>query len=234
MKLNKISTAVTGALLLTGIGSVQADPITFTDSFSNVLTELNGEQLRVSLFDASHGTLTGVRVMLTTDITSEGTVINNGAGSENFTASTLVQSYAGTSVGSPLDNVAAMDPFTEINSQEYSLDSGASDTFGPGSTNNTLTLFDGMDEAFIGEGAFGFDFSTQILTTFAGGGGNIAADVATSTSGTLTVVYLHEDDEVVPEPTPVVPVPVPEPTSLLLLGLGLAGMAGIRRKKQQA
>ena len=227
MKFNKISAALSGVLLLAG-ASAQAAVISFTDSYANVKTELNGEQLRVDLFDSSLGTLTGVSVSFSAAVNSAGTVTNNGAGPEDFTVQTLVQSYDGTGVSlpTPLGNVAAMNPFSVINAQSYTaLASGASDTFGPGgASSGVLDLFTGYDASFIGAGDFGYDFTTLILTTFAGGGGNIGADIETYTDGTLTVEYTYT----------AAPTPVPEPGSLLLMGLGLVGLAGIGRKKWRA
>ncbi|MCF6363680.1 MAG: PEP-CTERM sorting domain-containing protein [Gammaproteobacteria bacterium] len=227
MKFNKISAALSGVLLLAGT-SAQAAVISFTDSYTNVLTELNGEQLRVDLFDSSLGTLTGVSVTFSAAIDSEGTVTNSGAGPASFTAQTLVQSYLGTgaSLPTPLSDVTAMAAFTLINAQDYTdLASGATDTFGPGgASSGVIDLYTGLDASFIGTGDFGYDFTTVILTTFAGGGGNIAADVQTYTDGTLTVEYTYDAAST----------PVPEPTSLFLMGLGLVGLAGISRKKWRA
>ncbi len=228
MKFNKISAALSGVLLLAGAASAQAAVISFTDSYTDVLTELNGEQLRVSLFDSSLGTLTGVAVSFSAAVDSTGTVANNGANSETFTVQTLVQSYQGMgfSLPTPLNDVSAMSPFSVINAQSYAdIIGGASDTFGPGSASSgILDLFTGYDASFIGAGDFGYDFTTTILTTISGGGGNIAANVQTYTDGILTVEYTYD----------AVSVPVSEPASLLLMGLGLVGLAGIRRKKWKA
>lgn len=216
--------------------TVSADTIEFSDSYTDILTELSDQQLRVSYFDAALGTLTGVEVTLLASfvevtlgasLTSSGQITNNAAQAQDFTVATRAQQYDGVGINLPTalsSPVTAITPFTLIAEQSYvGLGVGETADFGPGTTGLVKSsLFSGFDGSFIDTGEFGYDFTTLIVTSFVGGGGNISADIQTFADAVLKVEYTYD------APSTNV---VPEPGTMLLLGFGLLGLAGINRKK---
>lgn len=214
-------------VLLFTAGSSIADTISYTDSFSNLLTELQDEPLRVQQFDSSLGTLNSVSVSWTGYLKSDGSVTNNAAGLETATVSTRGQLYEGTLQGLASGLDATFDvfaPFALITEQEFTLLSpGVPAAFGPADINNSGVLTPTELTPFIGTGEFGYDFTTRILTSISGGGGNFGTDIQTSTSATLIVVYDYD----VENPS----APIPEPATFMLFGLGLMGLAHRCRRK---
>lgn len=216
-----------------------ATSCTDSASFSGLTTELSAEALRVDKFEAIVGqTLDQVIVTITGQLDSSGTVTNNAAGSETFSVSTLAQQYSGALAGGITALPSTFDvfaPFTSIHAEAYTLaGGGTSDSFGPGgaSTGGPLTVLDTtdaldlvqfIDTNLVGTDQFGYDFTTMILTTISGGGGNVATNINTTADATLTVTYLFSEDSV----------DVPEPASIVLLGFGLlaAGAARARRRR---
>ena len=214
--------------------NAQALNVSDSDSFANQLTELAGNPLRVDQFNSALGTLKGVKVTLSGNLTSAGDVTNTAAQSQTFTVSTRVEEFLATlATGGPsaLSNYEVVAPFTLINSQKYTdLGSGTTAAFGPGAYDTgVLEVFTSTDPAalagFIGTDTFGYDFTTSILTSISGGGGNVSSLIETLAGATLAVEYTY--DEVVQPPPP----PVPEPSTMLLLGLGMAGLLTIGRKR---
>lgn len=212
----------------------QASSISYSDSFDNLLTELNGEELRVSQFDSSLGTLTGVSITMSANLSSSGNVINTAAQNQTFTVSTRVESFiAELASGGPsvLADYEIIPELTLINRQSYTnLSPNTNAAFGPADyATAVLAVYDTTAAAslagFIGTSDFGYDVNTSILTSISGGGGNVLTAIETLAGATLTVEYMY--DEVAPPPVST----VPEPSTVTLLSFGVLGLAAVARKR---
>ena len=214
-----------------------------TDSFSLLTTELNNQPLRVDKFNDQGGTLilTGVTITLTSSlhnggapivggVVPDGTVTNNAAGPETFTVSFRAQSFTANAVGiAGLGQQTLWAPFDLISQQTFNnLGAGASAAYTATDTNspsNPVVVNPAL-AGFVGAGQFGYDLNTQILQSITGGGGNIALDINTYASATLTVAYTSR---------PAGGGSAPIPTSVALMGLGLVALGSkARGKKKQA
>lgn len=227
------STGLALALSAVVTTNANADFLSFSDSLGPQLTELVNETLMLSLFDDLGGTrvLNSVKVEVTGEIGADGNVTNNAAGPQTFQFSETAELFQGTPSGPA--SLQTLDLFpvfggTVVGEVTYvNLGSGASDAFGPFAVSgmDMFTLTAPADtDPFVGLGTFSYDFNTIIGQAFAGGGGNIAADVTTLAEATLKVTY--DFDTVVAQ--------VPEPATLFLMGLGFAGVGFARRRRLDA
>lgn len=232
MTISSVIRSMTVGCALAASGfAAHASVITLSDSFSNLLTELVGESLRVGLFDSTQGTLNRVVVTMSGDLASQGTVRNTAAQAQNFTVSTRAQLYTGTAAaGSPAALPSLVDifaPFALIGQQSYvQLAPDVPVPFGPVSASTGIfTVLDTTDAGelaqFLGAGDFGYDVDSLILTAIQGGGGNIVTSIETLAGATLAVEY-----QFTPRPTQ-----APVPATLPLVALGLAGLAFTLRRK---
>jgi PEP-CTERM motif-containing protein len=233
MKLKKLLLGLTSLCFIIMVGQhVHAQSITYSDSYTELLTELGDEPLRVDFFNTALGTLTSVEVTMSGSLQSFGSVTNTASQNQAFTISTRAQLYDGSLVsGSPNvlpDNFSIFTSFGLIGEQIYTDLSPKTPTpFGPLAANSgSLTVFSTTDPGelalFEGLGQFGYDFATLILTSITGGGGNVLTSIETLASATINVEYDYNN----PTQTP-----IPEPATMTLLGLGLAGLSFTCRRK---
>ncbi|BAZ29175.1 hypothetical protein NIES4074_16130 [Cylindrospermum sp. NIES-4074] len=198
---------------------------TSSDSFSNLVTELNGTpKLTVSKYNPLAGeTITKVLVSLSASLTSGGTITNTAAQAQTFTVGTFVDKYKLVPVAGAPAVLSTLNPFPSsplIGKQEYSeLAPNTPSGFGPFTINgsNSIAFTNAADIGqFLGSGNFSVAPFTSIFTGIAGGGGNVSTNITTLASATFTVEYQGEK-------------PVPEP--LTILGTLTAAGLGVAMKK---
>jgi hypothetical protein len=185
---------------LTSLGS-------YTDSFTNQITELNGTPLLTLPKYNGPDILQQVVFTVNSTLSSSGTVANTASNAQTFTVILSPDAYdLYASTGSPaaLSNLvnpntgATFSPLydsniTQIGRTRYvSLAAGASSNFGPFSVNgsSSYTFTNATDVAgFVGSGTYSFEPFTAILTSISGGGGNVATNITTLASTSIQVQY---------------------------------------------
>lgn len=236
MKRNILQSALIACLgaglLVGGIATAHAAVITYTDSFDDLLTDINNQNLSVSMFDPSLGTLTGVQVTLSGVYSVDSLFLTNNGGTDASISYNAFGQYDATAAaGNTVTGLAA----------SYSIDDGsfwgsevAKAWSGVISAGETVDAGSGFfDETFViniaaadiasfaGNGTFGYDFTTISGNQMMGAGSNNVTSAVTNTAdGSLSVTYTY---------TPASS--VPEPATMLLFGTGIIGFAGLRRKK---
>lgn len=205
-KLTKVAIAFMPLCLLSNVSPANAIILTFqTSSFTNQITELDGEAngfplLTVNRYTPLAGeTVTSVIVTITANLASSGTVTNNNPSTSTFRVTSLAGQYDFNPLAGAPAALTAFGTFspipsgTAIGTQQLfsSVPVGATRPFSlqtvSGSASQTFT---GTDIAgFLGSGSYSYAPLTSIGTVVSGGGGNIAANIATFAGGTLTVQY---------------------------------------------
>jgi hypothetical protein len=206
----------------------------FTDSFTNQITELaDAPVLTLSQYSGS-GTLEQVVFTVNATLASSGNVTNTASGSQTFNVATQAFLYDLTpGAGGPasLTTFSPLPGGATIGSQLYSgLASGATSAFGlfsiNGSTGATFTDPTAVLQ-FVGSGTFDFLPSTLIATNIAGGGGNVATNISTLASADITVEYFGTAGQ---EQPPGVPFGFSTNASLVVFGGVFYGMNRLRKK----
>jgi hypothetical protein len=209
------------ALVFTAFTAAHATTIVETASIPYTGTDWSNS-LSFGLFNSSLGTLTGVTLVLTSDLSTVITVTNGDTSPSTGSAYTyVVTTVTGSGITiAPLTNVSPPTPAgIWSTAYNYSLAAGANSTSGTltgtATSNNSYTS--GLS-AFTGVGDLTLPASVVAHTALYNTGGNSTESQVTNADlyGTLTYTYT--------------PAPVPLPSALLLLGPGLFGLAGLRRK----
>ncbi len=197
-------------LLLVAIES-RATTVTYTATQPASTTEWD-HQFILPEFNPALGTLNSAYVKATENITASGSVSNSAAIEETFSFS----SGSKLTVTLP-GGLGTLVPFPLAQTVNYDLLSGGSAAYGAfnASGHDDNTFFPTDTAVFIGVGNLDLDGSTQSYEVISGGGGNVAASVATTAGATVLVTYDYT--------------PIPEPATCGLLVLG--GLAWLLRKR---
>lgn len=197
-----------------------ADTLTFTGTVSSTLTDWS-QNINITKFDSSLGTLTGVELTLTTTGSTSITVTNLGSGA----SSGSVRTELFISLTDPSDFLAGFNPFIDLlvpsASQAYSLASGDSIVLGPFTRSGSSGAQEFTDSSilaeFTGAGVIALLGNAHAETVQSNSGGNTSTSQVTSANLGLKVVYTYDA--------------VPEPSTYAMLGLGLLGIAYLRNRR---
>lgn len=219
--------ALAAALTVATATASGAATISFSDTVAVQSTNWT-ETATVNKFDASLGTLTGVRFTLFGEVLGDASAESLDASASQVTLEVeaeITASAAGLPgtlgvvipVASVVENFSAYDGTTDFggSSGVSSMGLAADDTdvnvFNDAAT---LAFFTGLGTADIDLAGVG--------TSSGSGSGNLLTQFATSAGGTITVEYIFDDGNMAP-----IPLPAGAP---LLLG-ALAGLYLVRRKR---
>ncbi len=170
-------------------------------------------------------------------MTTGGYITNNSPNTSDFYHQMFAAKYSATGVGGievlP-QTQDVLDPWTSVHGPQFynDVESGETVQFGPGSANSGVrTLIDSTDVEIIsqfvddnssGTDQFGYDFNTEIATSFSGGGANFLYEITTTADAELSVTYFFgleaEADE------------LPAPGGLGFVLLGLMAIGAARRR----
>lgn len=223
MKTTFAKTLVAAAAL--AATSAYAGTVTYTDSGATQVPNWT-DNLLVSQFDSSLGTLDSVTITfsgyntgtLSVENLSAGGGLMELAGSATFSLSSSVWNFTGSAVASHSFNASAFD-----GRYDYAGTSGASFTNATGSYANSITLTSPADlSAFIGSGDVSFAVVTTGGSSYSGTGAAVV-EFHQVAGANVSIQYNYSQ-------TSVSSVPEPESYALLLAGLAAIGMVKRRRR----
>lgn len=199
-------------------------------------TEIIGGTMLFPLFDSNIGTLNGALITITAEarILPGSFLTNTAATAQTFRVRQDVEfSLTDTSApGGALDMALqslALIPSTGL-VLFTNIPGGGTASFGPRTDSETadLTAAVGLLAPLEapGGGTHVFEANTVTVTSFIGGGGNIAASFITHGYVQMDILYAYTERDT----------DTPEPMSIALMGVGLAGLgaANVARRRRRA
>ena len=212
--MKKLSIAIAAVLAMAG---AHADTTPLATYSTGTLTTDFDVAFAVAQFNPTLGTLTGVNATWAWRQDTSGSLTNTSATSQTFRFSA---SYFTELAGPGVSDFGQGNFYSNL---ALTLAPGASATLTPQSaTGGGAVSFTNL-AAFTGTGTTAVNCLTLDGTSFAGGGNNIATNLVTTGSCSLSLEYVYTAAPVTT---------VPEPTSLALVGLALAGAGLVARRRK--
>lgn len=217
MKMNKIAAALCATVAFSAPAFAGVVSFDFT-SINSGSTDLF-KQLSVQKFDSSLGTLTGIQLVYSSDVTSSVNLTNDG---KKATVAD-VRVDATLSLYRPDNTLVAPAVSATLYNTSVSLAKGQT-IVDAATGSKTLTLNALLDSSsdfalFTGTGVISSPFSV-VATSHSSSSTGLSADFTTTANGYGKVTYTFT----------AAPVPEPETYAMLLAGLALVGVVARRRK----
>ena len=201
------------------VSFIQAETLSYQDSYSLHMTNFDNVPLSVHQFDASLGTLNYVLLELTGSVKADATITNTANDAD--TIDVQLQAEIKLFLQPSDTEYLVVTPSAVV--QNETLGAGETKSFNDMSGNATSQLFINSSNMtpFLGTGTTDFQIDA-IAQTVISGSGNLSTTTSTSAGAVLTVTYNYSVEQ---------QQNVPEPASLFMLAMGLFGLASVARRK---